>query len=122
MPAYHVAAQIVAHHLSTALALSSNRLLWLDIAVPVEWVAQPGQYVQLWMPRLGARSPLQLPAFYVASVDQCTMLQEHLPLAFTHSDPTPTGRDWKDYTSCGSCHVLDGSFSGLRAGSVWAST
>ena len=51
-----------------ALARSSNRLLWLDIAVPVEWVAQPGQYVQLWMPRLGVRSCLQLPAFYVASV------------------------------------------------------
>ncbi|CAG8875756.1 unnamed protein product [Penicillium salamii] len=52
-----------------ALARSFNRLLWLDIAVPMEWVAQPGQYVQLWMPRLGVRSSLQLPAFYVASVD-----------------------------------------------------
>ncbi|KAJ9480136.1 hypothetical protein VN97_g13151 [Penicillium thymicola] len=52
-----------------ALAWSFNRLLWLDIAVPMEWVAQPGQYVQLWMPRLGVRSFLQLPAFYVASVD-----------------------------------------------------
>ena len=51
-----------------ALARSSNRLLWLDIAVPAECVAQPGQYVQLWMPRLGVRSCLQLPAFYVASV------------------------------------------------------
>ncbi|CAG8079996.1 unnamed protein product, partial [Penicillium nalgiovense] len=51
-----------------ALARSFNRLLWLDIAVPMEWVAQPGQYVQLWMPRLGVRSSLQLPAFYVASV------------------------------------------------------
>ncbi|KAJ5340354.1 hypothetical protein N7541_009478 [Penicillium brevicompactum] len=52
-----------------ALARSFNRFLWLDIAVPMEWVAQPGQYVQLWMPRLGVRSSLQLPAFYVASVD-----------------------------------------------------
>ncbi|OQE10077.1 hypothetical protein PENFLA_c095G09143 [Penicillium flavigenum] len=52
-----------------ALAQSFNRLLWLDIAVPMDWVAQPGQYVQLWMPRLGVRSSLQLPAFYVASVD-----------------------------------------------------
>ncbi|KAJ5771451.1 uncharacterized protein N7511_003502 [Penicillium nucicola] len=51
-----------------ALARSSNRLLWLDIVVPVEWVARPGQYVQLWMPRLGVRSCLQLPAFHVASV------------------------------------------------------
>ncbi|CAP87059.1 Pc24g01510 [Penicillium rubens Wisconsin 54-1255] len=52
-----------------ALARSFNQLLWLDIAVPREWEAQPGQYVQLWMPRLGVRSFLQLPAFYVASVD-----------------------------------------------------
>jgi hypothetical protein len=35
----------------------------------MEWVAQPGQYIQLWMPRLGLRSSLQLLAFYVASVD-----------------------------------------------------
>ncbi|CAI7603367.1 unnamed protein product [Penicillium viridicatum] len=42
-----------------ALARSFNQLLWSD----------PGQYVQLWMPRLGVRSFLQLPAFYVASVD-----------------------------------------------------
>ncbi|KZN87745.1 hypothetical protein EN45_063060 [Penicillium chrysogenum] len=52
-----------------ALARSFNQLLWLDIAVPMGWEAQPGQYVQLWMPRLGVRSFLQLPAFYVASVD-----------------------------------------------------
>ncbi|KAJ5244987.1 hypothetical protein N7489_005083 [Penicillium chrysogenum] len=52
-----------------ALARSFNQLLWLDIAVPMEWETQLGQYVQLWMPRLGVRSFLQLPAFYVASVD-----------------------------------------------------
>jgi len=52
-----------------ALARSSNRLLWLDIAVPVEWAARPGQYVQLWAPHWGFRACLQLPAFYVASVD-----------------------------------------------------
>ncbi|CAI7611315.1 unnamed protein product [Penicillium viridicatum] len=52
-----------------ALARSFNQLLWLDIAVPMGWEAQPGQYVQLWMPRSGARSFLQLPSFYVASVD-----------------------------------------------------
>ncbi|CAP87049.1 Pc24g01410 [Penicillium rubens Wisconsin 54-1255] len=52
-----------------ALARSFNQLLWLDIAVPMGWEAQPGQYVQLWMPRSGVRSFLQLPSFYVASVD-----------------------------------------------------
>ncbi|OQE06936.1 hypothetical protein PENFLA_c174G05741 [Penicillium flavigenum] len=52
-----------------ALARSFNHLLWLDIAVPIGWEAQPGQYVQLWMPRLGVRSFLHLPSFYVASVD-----------------------------------------------------
>ncbi|CAG8075684.1 unnamed protein product [Penicillium nalgiovense] len=52
-----------------ALARPFNQLLWLDIAVPMEWEAQPGQYVQLWMPRLGVRSFLQLPSFYVATVD-----------------------------------------------------
>ncbi|KAJ5267867.1 hypothetical protein N7478_010675 [Penicillium angulare] len=50
-----------------AIARSFNRLLWIDIAVPARWDAQPGQYVQLWMPGLGVRSWLQLPAFYVAS-------------------------------------------------------
>lgn len=40
----------------------------------------------------------------------------------THSDPTPTGRDWTDRTSCRSCDVVDDSIPGLRAGSVWAST
>lgn len=52
-----------------ALARFSNRLLWLDIAVPMEWGACPGQYVQLWAPHWGFRACLQLPAFYVASVD-----------------------------------------------------
>ncbi|KAI2734752.1 hypothetical protein DTO013E5_9723 [Penicillium roqueforti] len=52
-----------------ALARSFNQLLWLDIVVPMGWEAQPGQYVQLWLPRLGVRSFLQLPAFYVASAD-----------------------------------------------------
>lgn len=52
-----------------AIAKSFNRLLWIDIAVPVQWEAQPGQYVQLWMPGLGVYSWLQLPAFYVASVE-----------------------------------------------------
>ncbi|CAG7961244.1 unnamed protein product, partial [Penicillium salamii] len=52
-----------------ALARSFNQFLWLDIAVPMGWEAQPGQYVQLWMPRSGVRSFLQLPSFYVASVD-----------------------------------------------------
>ncbi|OQE65307.1 hypothetical protein PENNAL_c0214G05756, partial [Penicillium nalgiovense] len=52
-----------------SLARSFNQLLWFDIAVPMEWETQRGQYVQLWMPRLGVRSFLQLPSFYVATVD-----------------------------------------------------
>lgn len=59
-----------------ALARFSNRLLWLDIAVPMEWGARPGQYVQLWAPHWGFRACLQLPAFYVASVDPVQDIQE----------------------------------------------
>jgi hypothetical protein len=47
-----------------ALARSFNQLLWLDIAVPMGWEAQLP-----WLPRSGVRSFLQLPSFYVASVD-----------------------------------------------------
>ncbi|KAJ5460975.1 uncharacterized protein N7458_002527 [Penicillium daleae] len=43
-----------------------NRLLWLDITVPVGWNMRPGQYVQVWLPRSGTRARLQLLLFYVA--------------------------------------------------------
>jgi NAD(P)H-flavin reductase len=45
---------------------ASNGLLWLEIGLPPSWTVQPGQYVQLWMPRVGIRAGLQLRLFYVA--------------------------------------------------------
>ena len=43
-----------------------NHLLWLDIAMPIEWTIRPGQHVQVWLPRAGSRARLQLLLFYVA--------------------------------------------------------
>ena len=43
-----------------------NRLLWLDIPMPIDWTIRPGQYVQVWLPRAGTRARLQLLIFYVA--------------------------------------------------------
>ncbi|OQE57509.1 hypothetical protein PENNAL_c0396G00313, partial [Penicillium nalgiovense] len=55
MSAYYVVPRRITSR--RALARPFNQLLWLDIAVPMEWEAQPGQYVQLWMPRLGWPDP-----------------------------------------------------------------
>ena len=48
---------------------ASNGLLLLDISLDPDWIIQPGQYLQLWMPRAGVRAFLQLPLFYVAVCD-----------------------------------------------------
>lgn len=52
---------------------AANGLLWVDIRLPSTWSMQPGQYIQLWMPRAGLRACLQLLLFYPAvwERDQC---------------------------------------------------
>ena len=44
-------------------------LLRLEIAVPIHWNIEPGQYVYIWLPHAGLPARLQLAVFYVAFWD-----------------------------------------------------
>ncbi|KAJ5100978.1 hypothetical protein N7456_007030 [Penicillium angulare] len=47
-----------------------NSLLWLKITVSAQMRTKPGQYVQLWMPRLGFAVCLELPIFFITSTER----------------------------------------------------
>ena len=46
-------------------------VLHIEIQVPAKWRVRPGQYLRLWMPRVGFRDSVQLPPFVVAFWKEC---------------------------------------------------
>jgi hypothetical protein len=50
---------------SQAVISTCDRMLWLDVTLPLNQVVRSGQYMQMWMPSAGIRAFVQLPLLYV---------------------------------------------------------